>query len=260
MRTASTKSLSIWIAAACVVAIGASLFAPTGVVALKLHPARIDAEPWTLLTFLVMGRGDWLGALLAAACLYNFGPDVERSLGTVKFTGMIVTSALAAAAIGFAAPLPEVGAVGAITAGVLVAYMRLWPVNRVSLFGYTAVSARDALIGYVGLSVYGSVIGGQMRWEALVPLAGLAAALLFLRIIDHDSAGAKFRQRLDTAMYGERGRAKEIDWTSVPREGLHELTLHELERVEAKAMADGVRALSDDERAFVHRLTLRQPT
>lgn len=258
MRTASTKSLSFWIALTCVIALGASLISPAGAMALKLHPARVDAEPWTLVTFLFMGRGDWWGGVVSAVCLYQFGPDVERTLGPVKFAGLVVTAALAAATVGFAAPLPDVGAIGAITAGVLVAYMRLWPVNRVSVFGSAAFGARDALLVFVGLSALGSIGGGQVRLDGLVPLAGLAATLLFLRIVDHDSAGAEFRKRLDTALYGDRSTGGEIDWASVPRGGLHELTLHELERVEAKAQSDGARSLTAEERAFVHRLTLRR--
>jgi hypothetical protein len=70
-------------------------------------------------------------------------------------------------------------------------------------------SARDILIGYVGLSLLGSFGGGQLRWEGLVPVAGVAATLLFLMVVDHDSAGAKFRAKVNTALYGKRrGRVR----------------------------------------------------
>ena len=259
MRPVSTKSLAFWMAVACLAAAVASGFATQGGPALKLRPARIDEEPWTPLTFLFVGRGDWFGALFAAACFYHFGREVERHLGVIKFAGLVVTAALAAAAIGFAATLWDVGASGAVAAGVLVAYTRLWPLNRVSLFGTSAMRARDLLIGYVGLSLLGSFGGGQMRWEGLVPVAGLAATLLFLTVVDGDSAAAKYRERLNTALYGGAAWShEEIDWRAVPRDGLHELTLYELERVEAKATRDGTRSLTADERAFVHRLRLRQ--
>jgi membrane associated rhomboid family serine protease len=259
MRTASTRSLAFWLAVACVAAAVVSGFATQGAPVLKLRPARIEEEPWTALTFLFVGRGDWLGAIFAAACLYHFGREVERHLGVIRFAGLVVTAALAAAALGFAAALADVGASGAVAAGVIIAYMRLWPLNRVSLFGTSAMSARDILIGYVGLSLLASFGGGQLRWEGLVPVAGVAATLLFLMVVEHDSAGAKFRAKLNTALYGEATWSREeIDWQSVPRDGLHELTVHELDRVEAKAQRDGVRSLTADERAFVHRLRLRR--
>jgi len=179
-----------------------------------------------------VGRGDWLATLFAAACFYHFGREVERYLGVIKFAG-------------------------AAAAGVLVAYMRLWPVNRVSMFGSVAFSARDFLVAFIGLSVLGSLGGGQLRWEGLVPLAGLAATVLFLVIVDRDSARAKFHARRHTALYGDGRSATEIDWRAVPRAGLHELTLMELERVEAKANVDGMRSLTEEERAFAHRLRLR---
>ena len=132
MRTSSTKSLSFWIAIACVAGLNASAVAMPNGPALKLRPASLDEEPWTPLTFLFMGRGDWLGTLFVSACFYHFGREVERYLGIIKFAGIVVTAALAAAALGFAASLPDVGAAGATAAGVLVAYMRLWPVNRLA--------------------------------------------------------------------------------------------------------------------------------
>lgn len=259
MRTASTKSLAFWmavggIASAVVSGIGTQHGLP-----LTLRPARIDQEPWTAITFLFVGRGDWLSVLCSAACFIHFGREVERCIGLIKFAGLVVTAALGAAAIGFAAALTDVGASGAVAAGVLVAYARLWPLNRVSLFGTSALSARDLLIGYIGLTLLGAVGGGQLRWDGLVPVAGLASALLFLTVVDRDSAGAKFRQRLNTALYGEGTWSREeIDWQGVPRDGLHELTLHELERVEAKATRDGARSLTADEWAFIHRLRLRR--
>jgi membrane associated rhomboid family serine protease len=254
----STRSLSLWIALGCVIATVASGLAMTGMPELMLHPPRVDEEPWTPITFLFVGRGPWFGGLFAALCFYQFGREVERHLGIIKFAGMVLTAALAAAAVAYAGALPEVGAAGATAAGVLVAYMRLWPLNRVSLFGWTALRARDLLIVYVGYSLLGSLGAGQLRWDGLVPAAGLAATLLFLRIVDHDSAGAKFRQRLDTALYGDKSDRGEIDWSSIPRNGLHELTLDELVRIESKATEHGTRSLTEEERAFVHRLRLRQ--
>ena len=224
---------------------------------LKLRPARLDEEPWTPITFLFVGRGDLLGTIFAAACFYHFGREVERYLGIVKFAGIVVTAALAAAALGFAASLPDVGAAGASAAGVLVAYMRLWPVNRVSIFGSVALSARDVLLALVGLSLVSSLGGGQLHWEGLVPLAGLAATLLFLLVVDRDSARAKFHARLNSALYGDGRSQNDIDWSAIPRDGLHELTLLQLERVEAKATEHGMRSLTEEERAFVHRLRLR---
>lgn len=257
MRLSLTKSLAFWMAVACIAGFVASIASPAGVPGLTLRPARVDDEPWTLLTFLFVGRRDLIGTVFAVACLYHFGREVERYLGLIKFAGIVVTAGLAAAGLAFAASLPEVGAARAVVAGMLVAYMRLWPVNRVALFGSVALSARDFLILLIGYSVLGSLGGGQLNWEGLVPLAGLGASLLFLLIIDRDSAGAKFRSRLDTALYGDESASKEIDWETVPRAGLHELTLLELERVEAKAKEHGMRSLTADERAFVHRLRLR---
>ena len=257
MHISSTKSIAFWIAVACVAALVVSTVASPSAPVLKLRPATLNEEPWTPITFLFMGRGDWLGTLFAAAVFQQFGREVERYLGVIKFCGIVVTAALAAAGLGFAASLPDVGAAGATAAGVLVAYMRLWPVNRVSMFGSVGLSARDVLLAFVAYSVLASLGGGQLHWEGLVPLAGLAATLLFLMVVDRDSARAKFHARLNTALYGDGRSATEIDWDAVPRAGLHELTLLELERVEAKAKTDGMRSLTEDERAFVHRLRLR---
>ena len=111
-------------------------------------------------------------SLAFRTCFFHFGREVERCLGLIKFAGLVVTAALGAAAIGFAAALTDVGASGAVAAGVLVAYAQLWPLNRVSLFATSALSVRDLLIGYIGLTLLGAVGGGQLRWNGLVPVAG----------------------------------------------------------------------------------------
>ncbi|HWJ24076.1 MAG TPA: DUF6576 domain-containing protein, partial [Gemmatimonadaceae bacterium] len=47
-------------------------------------------------------------------------------------------------------------------------------------------------------------------------------------------------------------------WDAIPREGLHPLNLEELDRLQAKVQEHGMASLTADERAFLHRLSLRE--
>jgi hypothetical protein len=92
-------------------------------------------------------------------------------------------------------------------------------------------------------------------------LGGYAAAYLYLRWIEVRSDRAQFKKRLDDATFGKQapvpGTAPPPDFDSIKRDGLHSLTLEELDRLRAKVAAEGLSALTPDERAFLHRMTLR---
>ena len=96
-------------------------------------------------------------------------------------------------------------------------------------------------------------------------LGGYVGAYLYLRWVDFRSPRRAYQRKLETATYGKRswslsGDSEEIArWEAIPRTGLHPMNIEELDRVVAKAKKDGVRRLTPDERAFLHRMSLRAP-
>ena len=91
-------------------------------------------------------------------------------------------------------------------------------------------------------------------------LGGYAAAYLYLRWADARSERRQFKKRVEDATFGKRSPIVSTappDFDAIKRDGLHPLTLEELDRLRAKVAAEGASALTPDERAFLHRMRIR---
>src|SRR6478672_10668972 len=76
-------------------------------------------------------------------------------------------------------------------------------------------------------------------------LGGAAGGALFCAWLSHTSAASQYRRTLRSAMVGDASSWSSLDWDAIPHDGLHALTVEELDRVRAKVEAQGVRALSE---------------
>jgi len=227
---------------------------------LLLTATHRPANPMALSSFLFASPGG-MDALPAAAILFYFGRDLEKKFGALAFLGIYLLCALGGAAVGLLTPGTPMagGPAGAI--GALVVYAYLWPLNRVRMFSIITIGPRELLlimVGYRFLWRFG--MGGMGGGSGLAVLGGAAGGALLCAVLAHTSAGSQYRRTLRTAMVGDAASWSSLDWDAIAREGLHSLTVEELERVRAKAETHGIRSLSDEERAFVHRLRLRTTT
>src|SRR6516164_260173 len=115
-------------------------------------PARFASNPAanfaTIFTAMFM-HGGWLHLLGNMLFLWIFGDNVEDRLGHVKFLVFYLLAGIAATLAQFAiAPhstVPNVGASGAI-AGVLGAYILMFPQERVKVLLGTQIVAMPAII------------------------------------------------------------------------------------------------------------------
>jgi membrane associated rhomboid family serine protease len=229
----------------------------------------IRAMPWTFVTY-IFAHASWTHIIFNMLTLGFFGPRVEAQMGGRRFITMYFVAGLGGALLSLAlksvAPYPIVGASGAIF-GVMLVYATLWPREKVYIWGALPVEARWLVIGYTVISIFGG-FGGLGSWGAgtahFAHLGGFVGAFLYLRFVDYRSPLRAYQRKLDTATYGKRGWGlsagnEEIArWEAIPRVGLHPMNVEELDRVIAKAKRDGVRSLTSDERAFLHRMSLRE--
>jgi membrane associated rhomboid family serine protease len=129
-------------------------------------PARFTANPsgdaHTLISAMFM-HGGWLHLGGNMLYLWIFGDNVEDTFGPVKFLIFYLVCGIAASFAQYAfAPnsnIPNVGASGAI-AGVLGAYLLLFPNARVRVLVYNQVVALPALVVlgmWIALQVFSGV-------------------------------------------------------------------------------------------------------
>jgi membrane associated rhomboid family serine protease len=222
---------------------------------LALRPRYLLQQPWTPITYMFVHAG-FLHVFFNMLMLYFSGPRVEERLGSRRFIVLYLLSGLGGAALSFITPNAAIVGASGATFGVFLAYARFWPHDRFMIWGIVPVEARIlVLIGTV-FALLG-VGRGIAHWAHL---GGYAAAFLYLRWIDARSDRRQFKKRVDDATFGKRSpivTTDAPDFDSIKRDGLHTLTLEELDRLRAKVAAEGTGALTADERAFLHRMKLR---
>lgn len=163
-------------------------------------PRRLAADPMeqvhTIFTGMFM-HGGWLHLFGNMLYLWIFGDNVEDEIGSFKFLVFYLLCGVAATLAQFyvstRSNIPNVGASGAI-AGVLGAYLVMFPNARVRVLVYNQVVALPALIVlgmWIALQVFSSVGSiastnetneqGGVAYMAHVGgfVAGLALAFLF---------------------------------------------------------------------------------
>jgi membrane associated rhomboid family serine protease len=225
----------------------------------------IRYQPWSLVTYMFV-HGGWWHLFFNMISLAFFGPRVEAQMGSRQFITLYFVGGLGGALLSLATASvssnPIVGASGAIF-GVELVYAMFWPHDKIYLWGALPVEARWLVIGQTAYSIFAGFGGYSAGIAHFAHLGGYVGAYLYLRWIDFHSPLQSYRRKLEAATYGKRGWGLSGDeeeiarWEAIPREGLHAMNVEELDRVIAKAKRDGVRKLTPDERAFLHRMSLR---
>lgn len=220
-------------------------------------------QPWRFFTYMFLHGSVW-HILFNMLTFGFFGPRVEAQLGGRRFLALYFISGLSGAVLSyFMTPdAAIIGASGAIF-GIELAFAIFWPREKVYIWGALPIESRWLVILTTAYTVYagfGTSGGGIAHFAHL---GGYIGAFLYLKWIDFRSPLRAYQRKLETATYGKRGLGllgdnEEIArWEAIPRTGLHPMNVEELDRVIAKAKRDGVRSLTADERAFLHRMSLR---
>ena len=211
-------------------------------------PTEVLTRPWTLVTYMFLhaGIGHIFWNMLG---LFFFGPRVEERMGPNRFITLYLISGIVGAlfSIVLAPRHPILGASGAVL-GVLMAFARFWPRERLLIWGVVPVEARWLVIIYAALDVLGGFGGvGRAGVANFAHLGGFAGALLYLLFLERRQGARRFKAAAtprvaDTALG---------DWRRVDRNSIHAVNRDEVDRILDKISASGIASLTPQERQFL---------
>jgi membrane associated rhomboid family serine protease len=211
-------------------------------------PADVLLRPWTIVTYMFLHAG--IGHIFFNMLgLFFFGPRVEERMGSNRFITLYLISGIVGAlfSIVLAPRNPILGASGAVL-GVLMAFARFWPRERLLIWGVVPVEARWLVIIYAALDLMGGFGGvGRAGVANFAHLGGFAGALLYLLFLERRQGARRFKAattpRVADAALGA--------WQKVDRNSIHAVNRDEVDRILDKINAQGIASLTPQERQFL---------
>ena len=210
-------------------------------------PSQVLSEPWTMVTYMFLHGG--LGHLFWNMIgLYFFGPRVEQRMGSEHFVVLYFLSGISGALLSFVFS-PTAGVVGASAAlyGVMLAFARFWPTDRIYIWGIVPVEARWLVVGFTALNLFGGLGGGGGNTAHFAHLGGFVGAFLYLQYAARNAAGAQFRRKVEAAP----PPTAIADYSKVDRTRVHAVNRDEVDRILDKISASGITSLTPQERLFL---------
>jgi membrane associated rhomboid family serine protease len=216
---------------------------------LEFVPDAILARPWTIVTYMFLHGNLWhiLGNMLV---LYFFGPRVEQRIGSERFFGLYMVSGTFGALLSFVLA-PRVGIIGASGAifGVMMAFARFWPRERIFIWGIVPIEARWLVIIYTVYSLYSGLGGSRGGVADFAHLGGYVGGFLFLIWMEQRQGTKRFRKKAVSASPARDTLAN--NWKKVNRDGVHAVNRDEVDRILDKINAAGIGSLTPQERLFL---------
>ncbi len=211
-------------------------------------PMLVFTHPWTIVTYMFL-HGGFTHILFNMLGLYFFGPRIEARLGSRRFITLYFVSGISGALLSFVFA-PYAGVIGASAGifGIMLAFAHFWPHEKIYIWGVLPLEARWLVVITTALAIWSGMSGSAGGVADFAHLGGYAGAFIYLRMIRWGSAAAKFKKRAEgaSAVVGSIGAFQRVDVSKV-----HELNRDEVNRILDKISAQGVGALTVQERQFL---------
>ncbi len=223
---------------------------PSTTIALAFVPALVLVRPWTIVTYMFL-HGSFWHILFNMLALYWFGPRVEERLGGRQFLALYFVSGIAGALFSLLTSAAAIIGASAAIMGVMVAFARYWPRERLYIWGAVPVEAWLLVLIYVLLDLGG--FGAGIAHFA--HLGGAGAGFLYLRLTELLSPARRWRRKLEVRppapafADGEQLRR----WRDIRLDDLHPINRDEVVRLLGKVQHTGTKSLTPDERATLDR-------
>jgi membrane associated rhomboid family serine protease len=210
-------------------------------------PPYAFVRPWTFVTYMFLHGSIW-HILFNMMGLYFFGPRVEQRLGGDRFLWLYFLSGISGALLSLllAPGAPIIGASAAIF-GVVLAFARFWPTDKIYIYGVLPIEARW-LVGLTILwAIYSGLTGSTGGVADYAHLGGYVGAYLYLRWLEETKGSKRFKE-LAASPLPDR---KLSNWKQVNMQSVHELNRDEVNRILDKISASGLASLTSQEKQFL---------
>ena len=215
--------------------------------ALMFVPVFAFRQPWTIVTYMFL-HGSMTHILFNMLGLYFFGSRVEQRLGANRFLWLYFLSGISGALLHMwlAPQAPIIGASAAIY-GVILAFARFWPTDKIYIWGVLPLEARWLVIITILMSIYSGLNGSTGGVADFAHLGGYVGAYLYLRWLEETKGSKRFRE-LAVAAPPDRRLS---NWNRVNLQSVHELNRDEVNRILDKISASGLGSLTPQEKQFL---------
>jgi membrane associated rhomboid family serine protease len=237
-------------------------------------PGAALRQPWSVLTFPLVHR-EPLTLLFILLTLFFFGGPLEERWGGQGFLRFVGVSALGGVLLALLLALieppmgqmPLAGFAGAIY-GMLLALALYWPDMEINIWGIIPVKAKWlALVS----AVIGFIFAVQSGGAGLAHLGAFGTAFLYLKSpwaprgwgeIAARRAPLKAQQRAAAAWMGKRPAPAAVPAEEVEVRSVHSQRelFDDVDKILDKISAEGLSALSDDERRRLDEVSRRYRT
>lgn len=213
-------------------------------------PAFVLSRPWTLVTYMFLHAG--IGHIFFNMIgLYFFGTRVEARIGSNRFIALYLISGISGALLSLVFGQSMVAIVGASGAvfGVMLAFARYWPHDKIYIWGVLPIEARVLVIITTAIAIFGGLTGSRSGVADFAHLGGFVGGWFYLMYLDRRAgAGLKKFRAASAPKTEDRSLA---NWRKVNPNAAHEVNRDELNRVLDKISKSGVESLTAQERAFL---------
>jgi membrane associated rhomboid family serine protease len=233
---------------------------------LSFRPAEVLTRPWGVATYMFV-HGGFLHLFFNLLVLFFFGPPLESKWGSNEFLKFYVLCGLGGAVLSlFFSDAAIIGASAAVY-GVMLAFAMNWPDAPILIWGILPVKAKWMVAGLTVLAVLSAAGGAQQGIAHFAHLGGLIVAYLYLKLDWRTPRLDGFRHRSGPrrlTLVPREDRA-EVHGTRSPRKRpppavREEVLLDRVDQVLDKISAQGIDALTAEERAILDEVSRRHRT
>jgi membrane associated rhomboid family serine protease len=220
---------------------------PALVSPLVFVPMLALVRPWSIVTYMFL-HGGITHILFNMIALYFFGPRVEARMGSQRFLTLYFISGITGALLSLLlAPGSAVIGASAAIFGVMLAFARFWPRDKIFIWGILPLEARWLVVITTVLALYSGFTGSTGGVADFAHLGGYAGAFAYLFWLERTKGARQFRK---VVVPGVADRALS-NWSKVDMRSVHELNRDEVNRILDKINKSGLGSLTAQEKLFL---------